>query len=126
MTQARPFLNRLHNRISDIVTAKGDPPWSERLIQNEQVMANLICRAPGDTNRRHHHPDHDEFWVIMGGELIWEIEGQEPVHARTGDIVRAPKGKNHLIRTVGNEPSLRLAIVVPDVPHVDPETGGVF
>ena len=126
MTQARPFLNRLHNRISGIVAAKGDPPWAERLTQNEQVMANLICRAPGDSSRRHYHPDHDEFWVIMGGELVWEIEGQGPIHARTGDIVRVSKGTPHNIRTVGDGPSLRLAIVVPDVPHVDVETGEVF
>jgi len=127
MTQAeRPFLNRLHNRVSELMNSHGEPPWFERLIQNEQVAANLICRAPGDTSRRHYHPEHDEFWVVMGGELVWEIEGEEPIHARVGDIVRVPKGRAHNIRTVGNGPSLRLAIVVPDVPHVDVKTGEVW
>ncbi len=121
-----PFLNRLQNRVSKVVSARGDPPWVERLVVNEQVAANLICAGPGSSSRRHYHPDHDEFWVVMQGELIWEIEGEEPIHAETGDIVRVPKGKAHNIRTVGDGPSLRLAIVVPDVPHIDVESGEVF
>jgi quercetin dioxygenase-like cupin family protein len=62
----------------------------------------------------------------MGGELVWEIEGEEPLHAKTGDIVLVPKGKAHNIRTVGKKPSMRLAIVVPDVPHIDVATGEVW
>lgn len=59
----------------------------------------------------------DEFWIVMGGELIWEIEAEEPIHAHSGDIVRVLRCKAHNIRTVGDGPSLRLAIVMPDVPH---------
>ena len=73
--------------------------------------------------------DYDVPWVEENfhmKELVWEIEGEEPIHAKTGDIVLVPKGKAHNIRTVGDRPSLRLAIVVPDVPHVDAATGDVF
>lgn len=62
----------------------------------------------------------------MGGELTWEIETEEPIHAHSGDVVRVPKHKAHNIRTIGDGPSLRLAIVMPDVPHIDVETGEVF
>lgn len=126
MDRFKTFLNQVHNRISDVVSERGDPPWSERLVETGEVMANLICRGPGDSSRRHYHKDHDEFWVVMGGELVWYIEGMEPLHARTGDIVMVPKGKAHHIVTVGNGPSLRLAIVIPDVPHIDVETGKVW
>ena len=114
MTQEGAFLNRLHNRVSDIVSARGGPPWMEQLILNEQVAAYLLCRAPGDLSVRGSHPDHEEFWVILAGELIWEAEGEEPIHVKAGDIVREPKGRGCNIRTVGNQPSLRLAIHVPD------------
>jgi len=80
----------------------------------------------GNSSRRHYHPDNDEFWVVMGGELRWEIEGQEPICAKTGDIVRVPRKTAHNIVTVGDEPSLRLAIGIPDIPHVDAKTGKVF
>jgi len=103
-------LNRPHTCVSEVIASHGEPPWTERLIETDQVTADLICRAPGDSSRRHYHPGHDEFWVVMGGEQVWEIEGQEPIHAKTGDILRALKGKAHIIRTVGDGPALRLAI----------------
>ena len=120
------ILNRLQNRLDDIVKAKGDPPWVERIAMDGRILASLICMPPGNTSRRHYHPDDDEFWVVMGGELVWEIEGQEPMRAETGDIMRVPKGLAHNIRTVGDGPSLRLAIGVPDIPHIDAETGEAF
>jgi mannose-6-phosphate isomerase-like protein (cupin superfamily) len=126
MSKDTPFLNRLQNRVSEVVAARGDPPWTELLVQTEQVEANLICQTPGNTSRRHYHEDSDEFWIVMGGEFLWEIEGEEPISAKTGDVMRVPMGKAHNIRTVGSGPSLRLAISVPNVPHVDVETGDVW
>ena len=62
----------------------------------------------------------------MGGELRWEIEGEEPMLARNGDIMLVPKGKAHNIVTVSEGPALRLAIGISDIPHVDSESGEVF
>ena len=126
MAQGIAFLNRLQNRVPAIVAVRGEPPWIERLVENEQVMATLICSAPGSSSRRHYHENHDEFWVVMGGELIWEVAGEDPLLAMNGDLIVVPKGKAHNIKTVGAGPSLRLAVVVPDVPHIDAETGEVF
>jgi len=52
-----------------------------------------------------------------------EVEGMEPIEAKAGDFVHVPAGKAHRIRTVGVEPSLRLAVVITDVQSLDPETG---
>ena len=120
------FLNKLQNRVEEIKEAKGEPPWVVRLVLTDEVVATLICMPPGNSSRRHHHPDNDEFWIVMGGELIWEVEDQEPLHAKSGDIMRVPKGKAHNIRTVGDQPSLRLAIGIPDIPHVDSFSGETF
>jgi len=126
MTEGHPYLNRLFNRVPEVVAEHNESTWVERLVENEQVMATLISCEPGNSSRRHYHPDHDEFWVVMGGEMVWEIEGQDPIHATVGDIVRVPMRAPHHITTVGDQTSLRLAIVVPDVPHVDVKTGEVF
>ena len=120
------FLNQIQQRVSNVVAEKREPPWVERLILTDEVVATLICMPPGNTSRRHYHPDNDEFWIVMGGKLRWEIEGEEPIEATTGDILRAPKGKAHNIWTIGEGPSLRLAIGIPDIPHVDSKTGEVF
>ena len=119
-------LNQLQTRVDEVVAAHGEPPWVERLILTDEVVATLICAPPGNSSRRHYHPDQDEFWIVMGGELIWEIEGEAPKRASSGHIMRVPKGVAHSIVTVGEVPSLRLAIGMPDVPHVDVKTGEVF
>lgn len=120
------FTNQTRSRVDDVVSAKGDPPWIERVVLTDEVVATLICMPPGNSSRRHYHPDNDEFWIVMGGELVWEVEGSEPMSARTGDVMCVPKGKAHNIRTVGDGPSLRLAIGIPDIPHVDSTSGEVF
>lgn len=90
MSRYEPFLNKLQNRLSKVVSVRGDPPWAERLVLTEQVAATLNCAAPGTSGRRH------------------------------------PKHKAHNIRIIGDGPSLRLVILMPDVPHIDVETGEVF
>ena len=120
------LLNRIKNNVEDVVAAHGEPPWVVRLVQTNEVAATLICTPKGNSSRRHRHLNDDEFWIVMGGELRWEIEGEEPRLAKNGDIIRAPKGKAHNIVTVSEEPALRLAISIPDIPHIDSETGEVF
>lgn len=120
------FLNRVHNRVSDVCEQKGEAPWVERLVLTDEVVATLICMPPGNSSRRHYHPDNDEFWVVMGGELVWEIEGEDPIQTKQGDVMRVPKGKAHNIVTVGPNDSLRLGIGIPDIPHIDSTTGERF
>ena len=120
------FLNQIQNRLGDVVAERGDAPWVERLVLTDEVVATLICMPPGNSSRRHYHPENDEFWIVLGGELVWHIEDEEPRTAVTGDVMRVPRGKAHNIVTVGDGPSLRLAIGIPDIPHVDSQTGEVF
>lgn len=117
---------KLQQRVAEVVKQHGEAPWTERVIVNETRIATLICSPPRNNSRRHCHPENDEFWIVMGGELLWEIGDDEPIHAKERDIMQVPKGVAHNIRTIGDGPSLRLAIGIEDVPHVDSETGEVF
>src|SRR5207248_1087093 len=59
-----------------------------------------IVHPPGTPNDTHYH-EHDEWWVLMRGEINWHIEGQaEPVRARAGDFVLCPKFRNHHLEPV--------------------------
>jgi len=120
------MINRVHNCVSDLVASKAPPPWSERLILTDEVQAVLICQGTGGTSRSGYSPDYDEFWVVLGGEMVFEIEGEEPFHAKTGDVVFGPKGKANFIRMVGDGPALRLGIISPEVVFFDPETREPF
>lgn len=110
--------NMLHSSLKDIVKSKGTPPWSVELVLDERNRANLICQLPGQSNKPHSHPDFDEWWAILQGELIWEVGNFPPIHAKAGDIVFAPAGPVHGIKTVGTQPSLRLAVTPPRPVHI--------
>ena len=41
--------------------------WSKRLINTESNSATIISQQPGEGNRRHYHPNWDEWWFILEG-----------------------------------------------------------
>ena len=107
----------LHARIEEIKRAKGAAPWSEKVVVNEQIVGTLICQPPAHRTDRHYHLV-DEWWVVLEGEIDWEIEGHaQVIHARAGDLVFAPAHHDHHIRPTGDRPSIRLAITPPGEFH---------
>ena len=57
----------------------------------DDIQAFLICHPPGQPNDTHYH-HHDEWWVVLQGEIDWYIEGETaPIHARAGDFVFGPR-----------------------------------
>lgn len=113
--------NGCHYPLDQYLKSMGEPPWAKRIIYNETMSAVFICQPPGTGNRAHFHKEHDEWWVVLKGEVKWWIEGVGVVNAKQGDIVFVPRGKNHKIRAVGTEVSVRLAVSPPDIPHYHPE-----
>ncbi len=108
--QAILSMETLTARLEEIKARHGAPPWSEPLFMSDDMQAFVICQAPGHQNDTHYH-EHDEWWVVMRGEINWHIEGQaEPIRARAGDFVLCPKFHNHHLEPVGREPSVRVAI----------------
>lgn len=93
--------------------------WSHRLIDTENNSATLIHQLPGEGNRRHYHPDWNEWWYIVDGEWEWEIDGVTK-QVRKHDVVFIPKGIVHKIKASGDQPAIRLAVSRSDVQHVYP------
>ena len=93
--------------------------WSKRLIDTDSNSMTLICQLPGEGNRRHYHPDWNEWWYIVDGEWEWEIEGEtRSIHK--GEVVFMQKNRVHKITAVGNKPAIRMAVSRSDVEHVYP------
>ena len=99
----------LHARVEEIKRAKGAAPWVAKIVVNAQMAGTLICQPPGHKTDRHYHLT-DEWWFVVEGEIDWEIEGGELVHARAGDFVFAPANHYHHIKPKGSVPTIRLAI----------------
>ena len=97
-----------------------DSSWCHRVINSESNSATLIAQMPGEGNRRHYHPDWNEWWYILQGEWDWEIDG-EVYTVKRGDFVFIPKGIPHKITGAGEGQSIRLAVSRDDVVHTYPD-----
>jgi len=100
-----------------IETYGSNQSWSHTLVNTESNSATLICQLPGEGNRRHYHPDWNEWWFIVQGKWLWEIEG-EHLEINKGDLVFIEKNKKHQITAIGNEAAIRIAVSRYDVAHI--------
>jgi CMP-N-acetylneuraminic acid synthetase/quercetin dioxygenase-like cupin family protein len=106
------------SNIEDIISNNDNNiSWSHRLINTENNSATLISQIPGEGNRRHYHPNWNEWWYIIKGQWLWEIEGEEFL-INEGDVVFIEKNKKHKITAAGTESAIRLAVSRADVPHI--------
>jgi len=101
---------------------KNDPKasWCHRVINTENNSATLIAQMPGEGNRRHYHPDWNEWWYILKGQWEWEIDGKTYI-VKKDDFVFIPKGVVHKITGTGEGQSIRLAVSRDDVVHTYPD-----
>ena len=90
--------------------------WSKRVIDTESNSMTIISQMPGEGNRKHYHPDWNEWWYIVAGEWEWEIEGAIK-KIRKGDIVFMQKNRVHKITASGNTQAIRMAVSRADVIH---------
>ena len=110
--------NQPLQKIEEIINSQNqDESWCYRLVNTESNRATLISQLPGEGNRRHYHPNWNEWWFILKGEWNWEIEGKEFV-VKKGDFVFIEKNKVHKITAIGYENAIRLAVSRGDVPHI--------
>ena len=91
--------------------------WAHTLVNTESNSATLICQLPQEGNRKHHHPDWNEWWFIIDGTWEWDIEGEKKL-INKGDLVFIEKNKKHKITAMGTEAAIRLAVSRYDVAHI--------
>lgn len=104
--------------IADLIAKYGrNSSWSHTLVNTESNSATLICQLPGEGNRKHHHPDWNEWWYIIEGIWEWGIEGEKR-EIRQGDLVFIQKNRKHKITAKGEKCAIRIAVSRYDVAHV--------
>ena len=109
--------NMLLTRTSELLAGSDQRRFT--IIEDDLNTMYLIRERPGDVSNAHWHFDFDEWWVIGGGELLFEVgQGRPKLHAKEGDIVFTPRGFRHQIVTVGDEVSLRMPVTSADNVHI--------
>lgn len=102
----------MHNLRSHI-----NQSWAQCLIDNDSNSATLICQYNGQGNRMHHHPNWNEWWLIIKGRWQFIIDGNVR-EASEGDLIFIPKGIKHKITAIDDGPNVRLAVSRYDIEHV--------
>lgn len=59
-----------------------------------------------DTYAWHYHPNSDELFIVLEGELIVEFQDQDPVTLKPNDILLIPAGVVHQTRPNGRTVNL--------------------
>lgn len=93
-----------------------DVSSSKRIIDSASNSVTIIKQLPGEGNRKHFHPDWDEWWLILSGSWEWKIENSTKIVAK-GDVVFIERGRAHQITAIGSEPAIRMAVSRSDVIH---------
>jgi mannose-6-phosphate isomerase-like protein (cupin superfamily) len=82
------------------------------LVNEEQLSVIEEFMPPGAAEIRHHHTKAQQFFYIVSGEVLMEVEGQTTLlNAGTG--IRVQPGKRHQIRNPSSSPVRFLVISHP-------------
>jgi mannose-6-phosphate isomerase-like protein (cupin superfamily) len=103
-----PANHRPHTKLADLrAKHKGQADWREVIVNDSHLHSEYIQASPGTKVSKRFHPDTREWWVIMDGEIRFDIEGQSPVVAKKGSMVQVPMQTIYSMEVIGDKPALR-------------------
>jgi mannose-6-phosphate isomerase-like protein (cupin superfamily) len=103
-----PAGHRPHTKLADLrAKYKGKSDWREVIVNDSHLHSEYIQASPGTKVGRRFHPDTREWWVIMDGEIRFEVEGQDSFVARKGSMVQVPMQTIYSMEVIGDKPALR-------------------
>jgi mannose-6-phosphate isomerase-like protein (cupin superfamily) len=82
------------------------------LVKDEHLSVIEELMPPGAAEIRHHHQRAQQFFYILSGEVLMEIEGQTTLVA-AGSGIRVLPGTRHQIRNPSSSAARFLVISQP-------------
>ncbi len=103
--------HRPHTRLVDLKSKhQGVADWREPLVDDDHLHAEYVSTAPGSRVSKRFHPDTREWWIVLDGQIRFEIEGQQPFVATSRSMIQVPMQTVYSMETVGDKPALRLEV----------------
>ncbi|MBV8818663.1 MAG: cupin domain-containing protein [Acidobacteriaceae bacterium] len=105
-----------HKPLTKLADAKakhsGQSSWTELVVNDDLLRGEYVQDAAGAKVAKHLHPDTREFWIILDGQIRFDIEGQQPFTAKKGWMVQVPMQTWFSMETAADKPSLRWQVNV--------------
>lgn len=77
------------------IVDQADHPWfNQTLVQVGDVLVRLGVFEPGEFHW-HQHDEQDEFFLVLDGRLIIELDGRDPVELGPRQAFSVPAGLQH-------------------------------
>jgi mannose-6-phosphate isomerase-like protein (cupin superfamily) len=75
-----------------------DAPWSPRIVARYNDNKVFLAKAKGEFVW-HSHPETDDLFLVLEGELTIELPEGDEVVLRPGELFVVPKGVEHRPRS---------------------------
>lgn len=96
-----------HTKIKEVKAKHaGHDDWRELVVDDQHLRSEYIQAKPGSGVKRAIHPDTREWWVVLEGEVKFDIESVGVVMGKKGAIVQVPMQTFFSWEAVGNQPAL--------------------
>ncbi|MFN3324803.1 MAG: cupin domain-containing protein [Bryobacteraceae bacterium] len=111
-----------HTKLADLKKQfAGKNDWRYVVVDDDHLHAEYISMPPGAEVGRRFHPDTREWWVILEGEVRFEIETIEPFVAKKGSMVQVPMQTIYSMKNVGKTPALRFEVNIAKAKTMYPQ-----
>jgi len=102
---------------------QGQSNWSEQIIRDPEQDATYNSAAPGTKFGPRAHPDTPTAFVVIAGEVHFNVEGQQPVTATRGSIVNIMKTTVYSYDVEGSQNALWVEVDPANYKTVYPSDG---
>lgn len=99
--------HRPHTKLADLKARHaGKAEWQDVMVDDELLKSVYLQLKPGYKSRPALHPDTRAWWVVVEGEVKFNVEGTAPFVARKGSMVQVPMTTIFSYEAVGDKPVL--------------------
>ena len=99
--------NKPHIKLADLKAKHaGQATWNETVVDDINYHAEYNAAPPGTKVSPRARAETREFWVVIEGEIHFNLAGQDPIVATRGSIVQAPRRTLYSFEVAGTGPAL--------------------
>ena len=100
----------------------GQTNWSEQIVKDPEQDATYNSAAPGTKFPVRMHPDTPTLFVVVAGQIHFEVEGQQPITATRGALVNIMHTTLYSYDVTGDRNALWVEVNPPNYQMVYPSS----